>query len=94
MEYIILWIFALFGLWSIISNIIDGFYAQNNIGKFDIYLNVCNQEDAIESLIRDLSRVSMINKIKIIDNNSTDNTMEIIRRLKANNPKILIENDT
>jgi len=94
MEYIILWIFALFGLWSIISNIIDGFCIQNNIGKFDIYLNVCNQEDAIESLIRDLSRVSMINKIKIIDNNSTDNTMEIIRRLKANNPKILIENDT
>jgi len=94
MEYIILWIFALFGLWSIISNIIDGFCIQNNVGKFDIYLNVCNQEDAVESLIRDLSRVSMINKIKIIDNNSTDNTMEIIRRLKANNPKILIENDT
>lgn len=94
MEYIILWIFALFGIWSIISNIIDGFYVQNNIGKFDIYLNVCNAEDTIESLIRDLSRVSMINKIKIIDNNSTDNTIAIVKRLKVNNPKIIIENDT
>ena len=94
MEYIILWIFALFGVWSLISNIVESFYLQNSIGNFDIYLNVCNGEDTIESLIRELSRVSMINKIRINDNNSTDNTMAIVKRLKLNNPKIIIENNT
>ena len=93
MEYIILWIFALFGLWCLVSNIVDGFYVQNNIGRFDIYLNVCNQEDAIEGLIRDLSKVSMINRIRIIDNNSTDNTMAIVKRLTTTNPKIIVEKD-
>ena len=91
MEYIILWVLALFGVWNLISNIVEGFYVQNNIGRFDIFLNVCNDEDAIESLIGDLSKIGLINKIRINNSNSTDNTMEIVKRLSAINPRVIAE---
>ena len=91
MEYIILWVLALFGVWSLISNIVEGFCVQNNIGRFDISLNVCNDEDAIESLIGDLSKIGLINKIRINNSNSTDNTMEIVKRLSISNPRVIAE---
>jgi len=88
MEYIILWIFALFGLWSLISNILESFYIANREGIFDVVLNVCNQENNIEYLIRELSRIELIKKIKIFDNNSTDSTVSIVKEIEKNNPKV------
>ena len=94
MEYIILWVFALFGLWSLISNIIESFYISNMEGGFEIILNICNQEDTVEILINQLSRIDMVGKIKVFDNNSTDNTMEIIKKIQKSNPRVIICEDT
>ncbi len=89
MEYIILWIFALFGVWSLISNIIESIYVANKEGCFDVTLNVRNQEDTIEALISQLSRIDMIGKIKIYDDNSTDATAKIIKKIQQSNSKVV-----
>jgi len=94
MEYIILWIFALFGLWSLISNILESVYTTNYEGCFDVILTVCNQENTIESLIRQLSRIDMIRKIRVIDNNSTDNTLRIIKEISKYNSCVVLEDNT
>lgn len=91
MEYIILWILALFGLWSLISNILDSFYSTNKEGTVDIILNVCNQEDSIQILLRQLSRLDMVGSIRIFDNGSTDNTVYIIKELQKKNKKIILQ---
>ena len=54
MEYVVLWILALFGLWSLLSNVLEGFYSANMEGIFEINLKVCNQEDTIEILLNQL----------------------------------------
>ena len=71
----------MFGLWSLISNILESFWIKNNEGCFDVVLNVCNQEDCIELLIRQLSRIDMIGKIKVFDNHSTDGTVRILEEI-------------
>lgn len=91
MEYIILWIFALFGLWALISNLVESVYVANKEGCFDVILNVCNQEDTIETLITQLSRIDMIGKIKVFDNNSTDSTAQIVKKMQKGNSKIILE---
>ena len=91
MEYIILWIFALFGLWALISNLVESVYVVNKEGCFDVILNVCNQEDTIETLITQLSRIDMIGKIKVFDNNSTDSTAQIVKKMQKGNSKIILE---
>jgi len=94
MEYIILWIFALFGLWSLISNILESICITNKEGCVDVTLNVCNQEENIELLIRQLSRIDMIGKIRIIDNNSTDDTMKIVEAISKSNFKVELNEGT
>ena len=94
MEYIILWMFALFGVWSLISNILESFYYKNVEGCFDVILTVCNQEDNIYNLIYSLSKIELIGTIKVYDNNSTDGTVEIIKTMQKNNSKIVLVEDT
>ena len=94
MEYIILWIFALFGLWSLISNIVESVCTTNKEGCFDVILNVCNQEDTIEILIRQLSRIDMVGNIRVVDNNSTDNTVKIVKEIEKNNSRVSLWKDT
>lgn len=93
MEYIILWIFALFGLWTLISNILESVYITNKEGCVEVILNVCNQEESIELLIKELSRIGMIGKIRIVDNNSTDNTMKIVEAISKKNFNIILGAD-
>lgn len=93
MEYIVLWIFALFGLWSLISNIIDSFYCENMSESFDVVLNVHNRENSIEWIIQKLSNIDMIRVIKVYDNGSTDNTVKIIKELEKKNFKIIFCNE-
>ena len=91
MEYIILWILALFGLWSLVSNILDSFYTGNREGSIDVTLNVFNKEDTIQILIKQLTKLEIIRNIIIIDNGSTDNTLAIIKELQKTNSKIILE---
>ena len=91
MEYIFLWIFALFGLWSLISHILDSFYYTNKEGCIDIMLNVCNKEDSIQILLEQLSRLDMVRNIRIYDDGSTDGTIQIIREIQKTNSKVILE---
>lgn len=94
MEYIILWVLALFGIWSLISNILDSAYIANKSGIFDVEVKVYNQENSIERFIRDVSKVDMVGKITIVDKGSTDNTVEIVKRLSEDNSKVVVEAET
>lgn len=94
MEYIILWILALFGLWCLISYILESLYTANMGNYFDIILNVHNQENTIEFLINQLSRVDMVGKIIVCDNGSTDGTVDIIRKIQRNNKKVIFNETT
>lgn len=91
MEYIVLWILALFGLWSLITNILESFYNANRSGEFEVTLNVFNQASSIYMIIKQLSRLDMVGKIRIIDNNSTDETVDIIKEIQRTNSKVVIE---
>jgi len=94
MEYIILWILALFGLWSLISNIAESISAATGEGSFDVILNVCNREDSIEALIRQLCKIDEVRKIRVFDNNSTDDTLGIVKEMQKSNSKIILEEGT
>lgn len=94
MEYIILWVFALFGLWSLISNIVESIYSKNRECNVDIILNVHNQENTIELLLDELSKVEMIGKIIIYDNGSTDGTVDIVKKIQRNNKKVIFNETT
>ena len=91
MEYIVLWILALFGLWSLIQNILDSFYNANREEIFDIVLDVNNKEEYIQSIIKQLSKLNMVRKIKILTEGSTESTVKVIREIQKNNPKITLE---
>ena len=91
MEYIVLWILALFGLWSLIQNILDSFYNANREEIFDIVLNANNKEEYIQSMIKQLSKLNMVRNIKILTEGTTENTLKVIREIQKNNPKITVE---
>ncbi len=90
MEYIILWILALFGLWSLISNILESFYIANREESFDVVLNVYNKEDSVEYLIKQLSKMELIRKIIIYDKSSKDGTKNIIKEIQKSNSKVIL----
>ena len=91
MEYIVLWILALFGLWSLIQNILDSFYNANREEIFDIVLDVNNKEEYIQSMIKQLSKLNMVRRIKILTEGSTESTLKVIKEIQKNNPKITVE---
>jgi len=91
MEYIVLWILALFGLWSLIQNILDSFYNANREEIFDIVLDVNNKEEYIQSMIKQLSKLNMVRKIKILTEGTTDSTLKVIKEIQKNNAKITLE---
>ena len=91
MEYIVLWILALFGLWSLIQNILDSFYNANREEIFDIVLNANNKEEYIQSMIKQLSKLNMIRKIKILTEGATDSTLKVVKEIQKNNTKITLE---
>ena len=93
MEYIILWILALFGLWNLITRIIESYYIENRRGEVDVTIKVKNQEHNIEWLIRQIERIDLIGKINIEDDGSDDATLEIIHKLEKNHPQIRIKEE-
>jgi len=91
MEYVVLWILALFGLWSLIYNILNSFYNANNEEIFDVVLDANNKEDSIQSIVSQLSKLSMVRRIKILTEDSTDSTKRVIEEIQKNNHKVTLE---
>ena len=93
MEYIILWILALFGLWNLITRIIESYYIENRTGDVEVTIKVKNHEHNIEWLIRQIERIDLIGKINIEDDGSDDATLETIHKLEKNHPQIRIKEE-
>lgn len=91
MEYIILWILALFGLWNLIDKVVESYHIENRRGEVEITLKVKNQEHNIEWLVNQIEKIELIGKINIEDDGSNDTTLEIIHKLEKNHPQIKIK---
>lgn len=91
MEYIILWILALFGLWDLITRIVESYHIENRRGDVEVTIKVKNQEHNIECLIKQIERIDLIGKINIEDDGSNDATLEIIHKLEKSHPQIRIK---
>ena len=77
--------FALYGIIQLVKNIFLLF--TNPRDDFYLIIKVKNQQDSVEYLIRDaiwrnLGRHRFIPRVYIVDNDSTDDTINILRRLE------------
>ena len=99
LNYIIkcfLWIFAIYGIFEIVKNIIY-IHTCNNIKSNGIHLvvGVRNQENSIEAFLRTLNfrilygKENSIEDILVIDLNSTDNTKSIVEKLSLDLPNVV-----
>ncbi len=85
-----LWIFALFGIISLMIRVIMGFKwrCKPGIGKYSIVISAKNQEETIEGLIRgfilktglDGQEEALLNVV-LVDADSSDRTPAIMERL-------------
>lgn len=85
-----LWVFALFGIISLIIRVIAGFKCKGKSGKgkYSIIISAKNQEDTIEGLIRgfilktgtDGQEEALFNVV-LVDADSSDDTPEVMKRL-------------
>ena len=92
MEYIILWILALFGLWCLVSKIVESSYTDNSRGEIEVIIKAKNQENTIVYLINELKKISMIGKIFVLDMESSDKTVDIVHSLEKEDSMVrLIE---
>ena len=92
MEYIILWILALFGLWCLVSKIVESSYIDNSRGTIEVIIKYKNQENTIEYLVEELKKISVIGKITVLDMESNDKTIDTAHRIEWDNSMVrLIE---
>lgn len=85
-----LWIFALFGIITLMIRVVMGFRWQGKgrRGKYSIIISARNQEDNIEGLIRgfvlkagiDGQEEALFNVV-LVDANSSDGTPDVMKRL-------------
>ena len=85
-----LWVFALFGIISLIIRVIMGFKwkGKSGKGKYSVIISARNQEDTIEGLIRgfilktgvDGQEEALFNVV-LVDADSSDDTPEVMKRL-------------
>lgn len=94
MEYIILWILALFGLWNLADKIVESYHIENRRGEVEITLKVKNQEHNIEWLVNQIEKIELIGKINIEDDGSNDTTLELIHKLEKNHPQVKAKFDS
>lgn len=90
MEYIILWILALFGLWNIISRVVESSYIDNSRGDIEVIIKAKNQEHTIEYLVKELVKISVVGKITVLDMESNDKTLDIVHRLERKNSMVRV----
>lgn len=82
MQYIILWVLALFGLWEIISHLLDSIYWANHAADIELIIRVCNQEDVVENAVKEIFKLNSIWSVTVLDMGSTDGTVEVLRRME------------
>jgi hypothetical protein len=90
MEYIILWILALFGLWCLVSKIVESLYTDNSRGEVEVIIKAKNQENTIEYLIKELKKIGMVGKITVLDMESSDRTVDIVHRIEKDDPVVRV----
>ena len=96
----IFWFLAIFGLIQLIKNIADTIYASFTLKEESvIVVTVRNQEDRIEGIIRSIvwqnlhgKNPCLMPKILVVDLDSTDNTMEILKKLSNDYAFISVTN--
>ena len=75
MEYIILWVLALFGIWNIISRIVENMYIDNEVGNIEVVIKVENEGIEVENLVKRLEKIDQIKKVSIIKYDLTDKNL-------------------
>lgn len=91
--YGIIWCFAIYGLLVMLQEIIQRNTYKNLDENIDVILTVKNVEKNIENYIRYLIDYDFIHrKIIIIDLESEDDTMCILKRIEYENTNIIVLN--
>jgi len=82
MQYIIIWVLALFGLWEIISHLLDCIYWANHATDIEVVIKVCNQEATVENVVKEIFKLNSVWRITALDMGSTDDTIKVLRRME------------
>lgn len=90
MQYIILWVLALFGIWEIVSRLLDCVYWSNHAPDVEIVIRVCNQEAVVENIVREVFKLNSVWSVRVLDMGSTDGTLEVLRRMEREYSKLKV----
>jgi hypothetical protein len=83
---------ALFGLWCLVSKIVESSHIDNSRGTIEVIIKYKNQENTIEYLVEELKKISVIGKITVLDMESNDKTIDTVHRIERDNSMVrLIE---
>jgi hypothetical protein len=92
--YMILCLFAVYGIIVIIAIVLDD---KNTLKCFEsenvrIEIHVKNMEQHLEPFVNEMINKLPVKTITFIDDGSTDNTMDILRKLEECEEKVKIGN--
>jgi len=90
MQYVILWVLALFGIWEIVSRLLDCVYWSNHAPDVEIVIRVCNQEAVVENIVREVFKLNSVWSVRVLDMGSTDGTVAVLRRMEREYPKLKV----
>lgn len=79
----IIWILAIYGIISIVKDILIKIKYKNILNGVEHYIYVKNAEDSVEAYVRDMIfKYPDMKNFIIVDKNSQDNTYKILEKLK------------
>lgn len=90
MSYVILWVLALYGIWEIISHLLDSLYWANHSVDVEFVIRVCNQENVIENVVKEVFKLNSVWRVTVLDMGSTDNTLQILKRLEKEHSNLRV----
>lgn len=91
--YGIIWCFAIYGILVMIQDITRNFTYQKVEENVKLIMTVKNVEEGIENYIRELKfSKNFYNNLVVIDLDSTDDTLDILRELEKENINMKILN--
>ena len=79
MQYVILWVLALFGIWEIVSRLLDCVYWSNQAPDVEI-----------ENIVREVFKLNSVWRVRVLDMGSTDGTLAILRQMEREYPKLKV----